>query len=398
MISSMQKWLITLGVIFLYASYSFADCLLINAAQEKFDKLTVQEWSLNGTFSATQADGKLMVIPARSVFVVRQSATSSPLQTNPDALWRLLLRNGDIIIGRPIGIQGNSLNYDAPGLGKIEIPLKSASLLTAYSDSADAQLLLTQPASAARDLLRLKNGDKLEGLVADIGESKIQIQSDLGLTSVDLAQVDRLVFAGVPVPATDQLQARIRISNGTTLTSPSLNWSLSKLTFKDPAGHDVACPAEIIRGIDMLNGNACSLTDFVPTENIHHPYLGPLRLARMNTNVTGKPLTVAGVVYDYGIGMQTKGRLVYEINRAFTKFSFIVAMDDSAASLGRANISVWADGKEIYSRFKLAPGLQPQTIILNISNVNILELRADFDSYQDVLARVDWLNPVLHRP
>jgi alpha-galactosidase len=136
----------------------------------------------------------------------------------------------------------------------------------------------------------------------------------------------------------------------------------------------------------------------MPSENTQQPYLGPTRPARINRNSAGGPLIVGGTTYERGIGMQAAGKVMYTINGAFDKLTFSVAIDDSAVTMGRANVSVWADGRQIYQKTALAAGTPLQEVTLNIKNANTLELRADYLNNLDVQARVDWIAPVLRRP
>lgn len=372
----------------------YADCTLINADQQKTEQLTVQEWSLEGAFSATHADGQLVVMPTRSVFMLRQNSDkpATPSSTG-GGQWQLLLRQGDVLIGAPIALKENSLVFESRSLGTMEVPLKSAALLIRQSAAA-----ASQPQPAVHDTLRLKNGDKVEGLLAAISGQNVQIQSDLGPTTVELDRVDRLIFAGVPTPSTDQLAARVYLADGTRFTTTRLKWLLNEITLNDPAGTERKVSANVISGVDILGGQACSLTDMTPSENTQQPYLGPTRPARINRNSAGGPLTIGGTTYERGIGMQAAGKVTYTINGAFDKLTFSVGIDDSAIPMGRANVSIWADGRQIFQKTALAAGSSLQDITLNIKNANTLELRADYLNNLDVQARVDWINPVLRRP
>lgn len=382
-----------IATLLLAASHALADCTLINADQQKIEQLTIQEWSLNGAFSATKADGQLLVMPTRTIFMIRQASPATQSPGTGSTLWTLLLRQGDTLVGRPRTLKENSLEFDCSTLGVVEVPLKMAASLTRQTNENP-----TQPQAAARDTLQLKNGDKVEGLLAAIDEKNLQMQSDLGLTTIELERIDRIVFAGVPTPPPEQISARIGFADGSQLTTQKLSWLLNEVTFHDPAGTQRKISSNLITGVDILGGAACSLTDLTPVENLQQPYLGPVRLALMNHNSVGGPLVINGATYERGIGMQAASKLVFQISGAFKTFSFKVGMDDSAAPLGLANVSVWADGREIFRKDHLQAKAPLTESTLNINDVNVLELRTEYVKDLDVQARVNWINPVLRKP
>ena len=89
----------------------------------------------------------------------------------------------------------------------------------------------------------------------------------------------------------------------------------------------------------------------IPMPDIHLADLKALKAIagwgapQMNRAVTGRPLSIGGVVFAKGIGTHSYSEIVYSLNPEYKAFVATVGLDDAALSMGSIGFQVFADGK-----------------------------------------------------
>jgi hypothetical protein len=326
----------------------------------------------------------------------------------------MTLRNGDVLYGAPAAIKGQSLQFAMKELGTIAIPLKLVAAIETTRPPKDAAT--GAPAGgdpADKDVVRFDNNDKQEGFIVDVTADKLQIAAgnNNATSDINMSLVERLSFAGITPPrGIPPLAARITFVSGSVLSVPmdarqkSFSWTLNEITLKDPAGKERKVQADAVLAVDVTGGRVVCLTELDPAKDEQTTYMGTHWPTQINKNVLGQPLTVAKTIYPRGLGVHTRSRLSYALDGSFDTLKLRVAMDDSAAPQGAANVSILLDGKLLWQAKDLKTGGIHQLsdeLSLPIKGGKLLELRADpaLDGGKiDVLGRVDWLNVALTRP
>jgi len=96
--------------------------------------------------------------------------------------------------------------------------------------------------------------------------------------------------------------------------------------------------------------------DFVPEPPLPDVYLSDLTpieattgfgQIQKNKSVEGKPLTIAGQVYEKGLGMHANATLVYQLKPEYKRFVAVVGVDDEVTGRGTVEFTVYADGQLI---------------------------------------------------
>src|SRR2546421_2998549 len=62
----------------------------------------------------------------------------------------------------------------------------------------------------------------------------------------------------------------------------------------------------------------------------------------------GTPITLNGVRYAKGLGMNSYAFLTYDLRGAYNTFSSDIGIDDAMGNLGSVDFRVWADGALLY--------------------------------------------------
>lgn len=404
-----------LGVATLLSASARADWLLTNSDLKQDAHLIINTWTPAEGFSITNQSGKLSTISTRDVLTLysAQRMISDPASRAS----RLGLRNGDVLYGDAQGISGKSLLFKTADLGTLAIPLKRVATfnMPVIGPGTAGDKKLKTAAAPDHDLVVFKEtGDRLEGLVTGIDDSKIQLAANdaAAPTDIALSKIDAIVFGGAKPPREiPPLSIRLTFTSGTVYTVPlgaeGFNWTLNKITLKDAAGQEHTTTADRINTAEVLGGRVVYLTelDFSAEEQVS--LLGTAWPAQINKNALGQPLRVARQTYERGLGVHTQSSLVYQLDGSFDTLSLRVGLDDSAAPLGEAQASIILDGKRIWPTGAdaggsnggkiLKPGEISAELALPIKGGKRLELHADPAARLDVQGRVDWLNIALRR-
>ena len=390
------------GILWFPLASTRADWSLTTADFNQQHQLTVNTWDAQG-LSVTGPDGKLVRVPTRDVVSL---LSDHPAAGNKP--WRLALRNGDLLLGEPIDISGQSLEFKCE-IGTIAVPLKSVQSLSSESAPASTPL----PASSDKDVVKLTNKDSRDGIIAAIDADKIQIATSTDAANpttadIPLSHVQQISFAGATPPRTvPSLAARLTFAAGSRLTVPlaanGFAWTITDISFADPAGQPHKIASDQLASVEVLGGRVVYLTELDPAQDQQTSYLGGSWPAQINKNVLGDPLTVNHETYPRGIGVHTRSLLAYDLDGAFDILQLRVGMDDSAAPHGEADVSIVLDGKTLWSKhLESGPSAVALSEPLNlpIQNGHHLEFHADpvaNSGRLDVLGRVDFLNVALIR-
>jgi hypothetical protein len=389
-----------LGVVTLLSS-ARADWSLLTADFQNQQHLTINTWNPQQGLSATSASGKLATIPSRDIVSLdsgRKINDASP------RLWKLSLRNGDLLLGEAAGFSGQSLVFITADLGKLAIPLKSIASLS--GPRADAAEPAAKPSATEKDLVLLANKDRVEGIVANIDDSKLLLVTDNPdqPLPIPLANISQIYFGGAAAPrSVPPLSVRLSFTSGSTYTVPlsgqpdAFAWTLNNLTIKDPAGTDHPVKIDSIARADVLGGRVVYLSELDPVSEEQTTFLDTSWPMQINKNVLGQPLRIARVDYPRGIGVHTQSTLTYDLDGSFDTLSLRVGLDDSAAPTGEALASISLDGKTLWQSATLKPGQLSPELSLPIKGGHRLQLTAAPAAHLDVLGRLDWLNVALLR-
>ena len=69
---------------------------------------------------------------------------------------------------------------------------------------------------------------------------------------------------------------------------------------------------------------------------------------QINTNCTGKPITIEGEVFQRGVGTHAASEILYELEPRFRRFVAVCGLDDSAGANGSIRFHVLLDGKKVF--------------------------------------------------
>ncbi len=364
------------------------------------------------SLSALASDGSLRVdgegaarMLPRVVEVRRENADLPAMPTRNFAL----LTNGDRV---PLEPDASAILDDGrvqvwpsgalPGLQVKGVSLFAPHIVLLFwsipAGVDDAELFYARLEKEARkrDVVYLKNGDRLEGAVTGLSAK----DGCTVTTAERKAQVPRAKLAGIAWN-TDR-QARMRTKKtywrATLEGGPRLN--LLDLAFDEKSrrwhgttqfGPTLDLPEESILALDVRQGQATDLADLTPQRYEQRAYLGVTWPLTLDASATGHLLRLSGSTFERGLGMHAPSAATYQLDGKYQRFLSLVGIDERSRR-GRAKVAILLDGKRIdlNDGKELTSLTAPIPVRLDVRGVRALTLVVELGSFGDVQANVNW--------
>jgi alpha-galactosidase len=112
-------------------------------------------------------------------------------------------------------------------------------------------------------------------------------------------------------------------------------------------------------------------------------------------SIGGNTITLAGVPYAKGIGVNSRSGIEYNLGGVCTRFQASIGIDDEMGSNGSVIFEVFADGTLIYTSSPLTGSSATQTLDLDVTGVRRLTLGVDDDNNGNTDDHADWANALV---
>ena len=116
---------------------------------------------------------------------------------------------------------------------------------------------------------------------------------------------------------------------------------------------------------------------------------------RLNQTVEGRPFSLDGESFRYGLGVHAKSKNTFDLNGSFSTFEAMAGLDDESACGDGASFVVLADGRELFRSLKMY-SRDKQKVSLPMQGVRRLELVVEEGDNIDCDHAV-WANAWLRR-
>src|SRR5471030_2736476 len=115
---------------------------------------------------------------------------------------------------------------------------------------------------------------------------------------------------------------------------------------------------------------------------------------KKNLSTAGHPLTIAGKVYEHGLGTHAESYFRLDLNGLGKKFSALVGLDDDAGNFWVTGIRFWLEGDgKILARSRPVRRRQaPQPIEADLSGVRTLTLVVVASGFGVQGDHADWID------
>jgi hypothetical protein len=342
-----------------------------------------------------------VVIGAGELLVLRR--VGKDLADRP-ADTHLLFTNGDCIPVRDCKLDGEKLIYRLEGKENAaqQVPLSAVSVfwLAPPGDREERDKLRRRWAAEkrTRDVIRLRNGDAVEGILTDLNDSAAKLEIEAKKTAIDLSKIAAITFstelAFQPKPKT--VYGRVILANGARLSLAKAECTdgqtISATTLFNAK---LSIPVEDLVALYLYQGKAVYLSDLKPSRIEGKPF-GNLDWPPVaDGSVSGLDLRLAGSTYDKGMGLHSESRVSYNLAGGYCWIEALVGLEEqSDGRKGSARVKVLVDGKlrAIEGDEALTGKSKPLPIRLDVQGAKELTLVVEFGKRGDVLGRVNWID------
>lgn len=362
---------------------------MLTTADFRSQAVSVESIDSDGVHAVKASGGQKLDVPFSHFLDI-----SRPLGVNPPTGgFVLFLLGGEELHGEPVALKGNSLAWNNPILGEIDLPMKQIAAIERSAPDA------RPPQTRQReDVVNLVNGDNLHGIIMDLKDGKVTIQTGGANSSVALATVKEVNFAATagrvpPVPG-----FRIRFEDESSIVASSITLHGDKLELSFAKGMKRPVDLSRVSAIEQVNGPVSWLSARQPSESIYTPFFGTdLRFpARMNRNYKGDPIRFGATTYMHGIGVHSYSRLTWPLDGEYRAFRTRYAIDtDEPNTRADVTVRIKLDDKTVYEKEHVRPGALSPVVLEELKGAKKLTLEVDYGANGDTEDRFNWIGPAL---
>jgi hypothetical protein len=360
---------------------------------------------------AVQLGGLDRQISGEQVLSVRRAGVPRPAMPHGE---QVIFANGDRLPVEILKLSGDRLRVRAD-LGRDQEVLLSLSALAVIwlaapdqEDHPEQWLRQLLAGKRNKDVVYLRNGDRIEGLLTGLEErQRLRIKAGKKDMQVALEKVAAVALntSLARLPRPKGVYGKLVLANGGRLALATAQADGQTLTGKTLFGVEVAIPVERVMALDLYQGRAVYLSDLKPKSYIMAPYLGVRWPYVMDGSVlssnhlAGGDLHLLGGVYDKGIGMHSPSRLTFDLGGRYHRFEALVGLDEVSGRLGSARARVLVDGKphEVAGGEELTARSGPRPIQLDVTEAKELTLVVDTARFADIQGHINWVDARLVR-
>lgn len=344
------------------------------------------------------------------------SGTALGARIAPEDLCSFELAGGDRLAGAVRGGDGDLLGVELRGGVALDLTIDAISSMVFPGRIPDGVTSTPGPGSDGDRLFLVASGslDLAQGFVEAFTDQGVTFEDErlgartfawdrvaaLFITALDEEEGEEpAALSGEPVAVSlrggGRLSGRLRRIVGPT---EGVDIALGD-------GAEVSLPGRVVSEVALDDGSFRFLGDLAPSTEAPTSLFGddlgfawPMRVDR---NVRGGPLVVAGRTYSRGMGVHAPSRLEWDLEGAgWTQFRVRCGVDDTGAKAGSAGavrFRVLGDGELLWQSDVVragAPAQRPSA--MDLEGVSKLVLEVD-PAGPFTLDRADWLRPMLVR-
>lgn len=327
------------------------------------------------------ADGKPSRLNLSEILTI--DLQDSPKGTAPADLWIATLSDGSRVGGLPVRLEGDRLRWlFQSGASSAELIFD---LATIRSISRLGEPVEASSDPITEDFLRLRNGDIIRGIIQDITEQTISIQSDGKKFEASRDDVTLLRLAKVPTDSSEgdaQFVLRLNDPAQSVLRVTKIEGSEQGVVAM-LGDQSLTLDPSLIASLRNTNGRAKFLIDFKPKSIEFFGYFASEGQAPQFN------------LPERSIRTRSYTQIVYDVSG----FDAIQTRFAVPPGLDHANVTVRIrlDGKPAFERVNVTSGTTSELISLKLDGASELTLETDFGENFDVQDRLIWLEPVLAR-
>ena len=283
---------------------------------------------------------------------------------------------------RVLRTQLRSIRFHEPGVLRAEWN----GLKTRKSKS---DLLVIQKESKFREgekTIVRKSLDFMQGAVSRVGPQNIAFQIDGNEIPVKRERVFGIVYAN-DVPDAGSSSSVYTVA-GDVIRSRGLKISGGRVTVETLAGGTIEPQLSSIRRVDFGGARVQYLSDLEPRDVKYTPFFDHVYKYRRDMNEDGQPLRIDGKVFERGLYIHSKAKIVYRLAGGYRRFQACMGIDQLVGRLGDVHVVISGDGK-VLAEADVRGVDKPRVLDLDVKDVRDLEILVDFGRDLDISDHLD---------
>jgi len=379
-----------LGLISLFA------LAVVAGAAENVETLDAR--TLSG--QVVSIDDKVLVLRSGKgdVSLPRKQVIDITLDQPADLLARigqavLVSNSGDILAANALSLDDVDFKFTNPLIGQTQVPMSNVVAFympspTETAGDVQRQCAKMEISATTQDTLVVSKDGKLmsiRGVLKGISspggssESKISFRWQDTDRTISAASVRAVVLAKAP-PGEAVVAGTLTARDGTRVAFTSLTLKDQAFTVQTAAAGEKSLARKDVAGIRFLATGATDLSSLTPSDVKEYGFFDKTFPHKINAAVSGGPLSLAGRIYQTGLGLHSFSEITYAIDGKYSQFVTFVGIDDAVRPAGNAELTILGDGKALGKTIQLTGKDEAKTVRIDVTGVKLLTIRVGFGS------------------
>ena len=214
-----------------------------------------------------------------------------------------------------------------------------------------------------------------------------------------------VLAAGAVTEARDEDHARFTLSDGSVFSGRIERAGPHSIRVATSLGFSADLPlattdphAGVVTNIRIYSSRVVYLGDLAPAESrteglLHRPW--PIRMDR---SVSGGTLSIAGRVFEKGVGVHSRAELSFNISGTYESFAATIGIDDVVRPRGSVVFRIRGDDTVLFDSGVITGTDPPRDILVDLTGVERLTLAVDYGDGLDLSDHADWGDARLLKP
>ena len=307
----------------------------------------------------------------------------------------LVTAGGERLHGLPVKVADENLVWSTSSLGELSMPLRQVVSVARANRVSSAQAGPAASTQVSEDTVLLANGDQVKGIISDIGNGNVIVQSSGSPVNVPLESVESIAFAATSAPQPSRERGfRVRFADGSMVRASALKLNSDRMEVKLSEQTSRQIDIANVALIEQLNGPVAWLSGLEPSENVHTPYLQTPRPARMDRSVNGELIRFGDKTYARGIGVYPYSRLTWNLDGTYGGLRTRYAIDGVGA-YANVTVRIKLDGAIVHEQANFTAGKISPVIVVPLGSAKALTLEVDYGQNFSVQDKFNWIEPAL---
>ena len=343
--------------------------------------------ALTGTNAVMRMETGQQSVRAGDIAAVRFREGSEDVLMSAKGGHVLVAADGSVLAVREMIVSNGVLRAVSGPFGGISAPMESLSCIlrpNANETPRDVRREIERLGLKRRrtDILVVRGPEgkylAVDAIVSAIDAERIVVIYDKTESAMRLDTVAALIPA-LPEStlSAEKPRGRLVCSDGSSVFFSALEAGEDRFAVVNPLLGRMAVPRPKTAEIRFRTEKLASLSDMAPSEVKETPYFDDEFPWRKDRSVHGAPLSLDGKTYKKGLGLHADCRMAFDLGGRYRRFTALAGIDDDLP-VGKAELTIFGDGKPLLEKVVLARDKSPEPIVLDIAGVRSFVIHVGF--------------------